>query len=769
MGLVYLMTFLSGCAALIYEILWTRQFTLVLGNTTASISTVVGAFMAGLALGSAAIGRWADRWRRHLAAYAVLEAAIGVSALGILAGVSWLDRIYPHLEASTAEASLLALWRFGLVFGLLLVPTSLMGGTFPVLVKVVSRRLEGLGGSVGRVYAANTIGAVVGCLAAGLVLIGELGLTATACAAVGLNGLAALLAWSVSGRPRYRAETAALAGSTAPDQAGQPSGRRVLCMAVALTGCVALGYEVVWSRALGLVLGHSIYAFTFVLSTYLAGLALGGWAASLFLDRLARPMHWFVAGLVLLAVVSGGGLFLVYGLPLRGYVLGDSPIPCILANLGATAILLLPPTLLLGALLPLAMKIYTAGLPCAGRDVGIIYAWNTVGSIAGSLLAGFLLIPFLGTQPAFFVLVLANLLVAVGLAWQAGWPRMGRLGLAVLTLAGVGCLATSSGSPIVRAKALERIEHGLGPVRVDFFAEDQVTTVGLCQDRHGTWFLFTGGDVMTHLGLETFWMAHLPLAFQDAPRDVLVLCLGMGNTFVAASQHPVRVTGVELSPQVVAAVHRVHGEHLKLDADRRLVVADARHVVSVTPALFDVITVDPPPPLYAAGTVNFHTLEFYERCRERIRPAGVVCQWIPFFSCTVDEYKMLLRTFRAAFDRMEVWIPSPVRGVSGLYLLGLGPACTPDRTLVQRRLASARVAADLRRLTEASLAQVAPLPVLTGADVDLVCGPGPIMTDDRPYLEFPLIRNAGVQEKVTFKLVYDYLKAQGRVATPLDR
>lgn len=768
MVLVYGMTFLSGFAALVYQILWTRQLTLVLGTTTASISMVVAAFMGGLALGSAVFGRWVDLRRRFLMIYALLEVGIGLSAVMVMMAIPQFEASYPHIVAIIgSHTGLLAFLRFIMTFGLLLIPTSLMGGTFPVLTKAILQSIQSIGITVGRLYAANTIGAVTGCAAAGIILLGAMGIRGSNYLAIAVNLAAAFIAIILYGlvrRPPVRKSEAAAAerrdGLPSMDGISPSRDRRAVLPAIAISGCLALGYEIVWSRALAIVLGHSIYAFTFVLSTYLAGLAIGGWLVSPMLDRLRRPAHYFVIGQLALAVVTGMTLLLIPFLPFSEYVPHMSPLKYVAKNLVCTVTLLFLPTVLLGAILPLAIRIYASSLREAGKHVGTVYAWNTIGSIAGSLLAGFILIPCLGTQPTFFLLVTGNLLLALVMGVRTGLGNSWRVAVGVLVFAGALILLNSGDSPILRQKAVDRVEHALGGQKIEvlYYDEDEVASVGLSREPSGLMRLFTNGTLMTHYGMETMWMGHLPLAVVKDPRQVLVLCLGMGNTFISASRYPVRVEAVELSPKVVEAFYILHSNGRKLDDDR-ILVGDARHTVLISSRKYDVITVDPPPPLYSAGTVNFHTVEFYRLCKQRILPSGVVCQWIPFRHCTVEEFKILLKTFRHVFDRMWVWAPSPETGLaaSGMYLLGLGPEVTTDLEMIRERLMAPRVEADVRRFSTAPLMRLLPVPVMSGEDVDRFCGSAPIMDDQHPYLEFPLLRNRGQGALMTWGHLKQFL------------
>lgn len=761
MVLLYLITFLSGFAALVYEILWIRQLSLVLGSTTASISTVVAAFMGGLALGSGLLGRWVDRHPRPLRLYALIELGIGLSALLVMVLLPVLQSAYPRLVAvASSWGGLWTFVRFGIVFSLLLLPASFMGGTFPVLVKTMTLELNSLGVTAARLYGINTAGAVMGCFTAGIYLLGAVGLPGTYSIAVVLNLVGAFLAWRLD---RSTAPQPVISSKAEPAP-GPRSGHHAVAWAIGISGFIALGYEIVWSRALAIVLGHSIYAFTFVLSTYLAGLTAGGLISAPWLDRLTRPAHVFVLGLLSLAIVSGASLYLIPILPFREYEVGALPLPYIIENLACTAVLLLLPTMVLGALLPLAIKVSTPGLTRTGRKVGYLYAWNTIGSIAGSLMAGFVLVPWLGTQGSFSLLVLVNVLLALVVQTQTGARPALRVVTGIILVLSAMALWTSRGSPIIRDKSLARVERILGAgIKLLYFGEDEVASVGLVREPSGLKRLFADGTLMTHWGLETGWMAHLPLAIAPDPHDVLVLCLGMGNTYAAALSHPVRTEAVELSRKVVESFHVLHGSQAGAEAKGRIVVGDARNVVLVAQHSFDVITVDPPPPLYSAGTVNFYTSEFYRLCLRQIRPGGVVCVWIPFRHCTVEEFKVLVKTFRAVFRRMQLWVPSPAMGLSGVYMIGLGPDVAFDMKAVWSRLLAPAIEADVRRFTDERLERLLPVPILSDGDIDDFCGTAIPMDDDHPYLEFPLFRNAGEQVMMDFRPILEWLRAHGRL------
>ena len=285
--------------------------------------------------------------------------------------------------------------------------------------------------------------------------------------------------------------------------------------------------------------------------------------------------------------------------------------------------------------------------------------------------------------------------------------------------------------------------------------------MGLIRSAEGLERLFTNGVLMTHWGQETLWMAHLPLAMVEDPHDVLVLCLGMGNTFRAAALHPVRVTAVELSPKVVEAFSVMHRNSLPPDSDDRIEVGDARNAVLVSDKQYDVITVDPPPPLYSAGTVSFHTVEFFRLLRARLKPKGVVCEWIPFYDCTVDEYKSIVRSFTSVFEGAWIWIPNPNTAVTGVYLIGTGSEAVIDPEAVQRRLLTPLIEADVRQFVDGPLDTLLPIPAMRGAQISEFCGDARILDDAHPFLEFPLFRNAGRKDLMEHEAFLAFARAHG--------
>ncbi len=428
---ILLLFFLSGLSALIYQVSWVRQATLVFGVSVYAYSVVLAAFMGGTALGSAWMARRADRPGYGLSVYAVLQIGIALSGALIPFALPGLMPLYASIARSLPADSWLLMVVRSLFSALLLIPpTFLMGATLPVMARAVARRAGGVGSAVGQLYAAETLGAAIGCGLAGLFLLRILGTQQTVFVAVGINLLAAAGAWWVSPRWQVEGGKSQVAGRKSPvpnPQSPISNPQSLLLAAYTLSGFVALGYEVVWARILAVFTLDAVFSFSIMLSTYLLGLTLGGWIGAGWMRRRRARLADFaglqmalgLAGLTTLFIFSRFsdfaledvfGVYSVNNLILYEYLLGF--------------LALILPTTLLGLLFPVVVSLYTGEEAGAvGRQVGRISAWNTGGAILGSLAVGFWLIPWLGLQATLIALGLVNLLIGGGAFWLAGMGR----------------------------------------------------------------------------------------------------------------------------------------------------------------------------------------------------------------------------------------------------------------------------------------------------------------------------------------------------------
>src|SRR5262245_11409605 len=443
---VLVLCFFSGISGLLYEVAWARMLHLLFGDTVLAVSTVLASFMAGLALGSFWIGRFVDSRRRVLVVYAGLEAGIGLSALLFPVVLQALTPLYVWVHQSLSSSFwLFGLARFLLAFGLLCVPTALMGATLPVLSRYLVQSSAALGFHVATLYALNTAGAVLGCFTAGYVLIGSLGLTVTVWIGAALNFAIAIAVWI--GQRWVEAPNAPEAPSDPPRDPArgvvlydERIVRRVL-WSFALAGCAALSYEVLWTRALTFFVGNSTYAFSAMLTTFLTGLAVGSALVARFSDR--SPNLLAVLGALQVAIGIYGVLTIAilgrvfYGLDgwWGGFSNAYWGAPLWLTFL-KTFVVIFPPTLCMGASFPLVTRIVAHGPEVVGRSVGTAYACNTLGAIAGAWVSGFVAIPLLGTHRSLALTALLS--VATGGVLLAS-SAMSLRRQALLHAGAVGC------------------------------------------------------------------------------------------------------------------------------------------------------------------------------------------------------------------------------------------------------------------------------------------------------------------------------------------
>ena len=739
--LVAALFFLSGACTLVYQVVWVRMLIVVFGVSVFAVSTVLTAFMAGLALGSALFGRVADSRGRGLRIYALLELGIGLFSLAfpwILAG---LDDVHTALyQVLEGRPLLFALARFALSFLVLLPPTILMGGTLPALCRFAVRHLSAAGWQLGSLYSINTAGAALGCFAAAFFLMEHLGVRGTVFAAAAANLAIAAAALLI--------ERAAGTGSQ-PQTPGQPDLvssadplPRRLEIAVpavfALSGFAALGYEVVWTRLLQTALtSATVQTLSTIVVTFLAGIAAGSAAGARWADRLRDRVYAFGVVELLLGVFGVVSVAAVASLP---RLMAAFPRPVWEAHIAmlfiAAAAVMFIPTFLMGFLFPLVGRIRVRRLGAVGTEVGDIYAVNTTGAIFGAFAAGFVLIPQLGTQGSLEFLALINL--AAGLVLVL-WSAAGRgRKLVPLVLAGGFFLLWKGVIPGDLMEAMLAWSHR--NTRMVHFDEDAAGTVSVHAADGGYRILKVngGGEVPTDFSsLQTFrLLGTLPMVVHPDPEEVLVIAFGGGITLATVEGYgPRRIDCVEVVPAVVeAGIH--FADHNNEVYERfgqgvlELIPEDGRNHVLRSERTYDLVIGDATHPGTADSWV-LYTEEFYRLCRQRLNPGGIVAQWLPLHGLTVADFKMILRTFRTVFPHASLWLTRS-------YAVMLA---TPERLHIDVEQLNARLreTSISRQLDEVFLGDaISLLSTLALGETGLAAyaGTGPTNTDDRPYISF---------------------------------
>jgi spermidine synthase len=759
-GILLICFFLSGATGLVYEVVWLRMLGLVFGHSVHAITTVLAAFMAGLGLGSLVFGRLAHRVRDPIRAYGLLEIGVGLSCALVplllrLSAFLYVG-LYPLLTASYTAFSFV---QFLVVFALLLVPTTFMGGTLPILTQTLARRKDGVGGSVGALYAVNTFGAVLGVVSAGYGLLPAIGNRGTVAIAVGANLAVGVLAVAYS-RHRRRAAPAAPREETpetvspAPLTEARDAGARLTAVALGVSGAASMIYEVAWTRALALVIGSSTYAFTAMLVAFLLGIAGGAAVYAVLRGRRRAPPVLFAAlqagiglasALVLLVFERLHELFI---LSLKRWGTGSF---VELVQFVVSAHALLPATCLIGATFPCAVAVWARDPDRIGEDVGWLYAVNTAGAIAGVILAGFGLIPALGVHASVKVAIVANLVLAAALALfplrSVAILRWGISASALIAAAGVVLVPSwdpavmSSGTAIYVQQYIREAEQGfydpLHGAQVLFYRDGPSATVSVARVGHhvslrvnGKVDASTGGDMPTQIML-----GHLGLLIHPDPRKVLVIGLGSGMTAAAAAMHGVeRVDVVEIEPGVVEANRffaHANGDVLK-NPRVRVVLADARNFLLTTSERYDVIISEPSNP-WISGVATLFTREFFALARQRLRPGGLMVQWVHSYSLLAKDFRMLVKTFRTAFPAASIW---QTTGGDFLLVGRTGPLPIDLDLLKTRYEASPAIRNDLARIGVRGWSGPLGYFVLGEADTARFAEGAALNTDDRLALEF---------------------------------
>lgn len=727
MPLLVVALVLSGAAGLTYQIVWLRLLSLSFGVTTYAASTVLAGFMAGLALGSLAAGRLARRARRPLALFAAAECAVALSALGTLMALDALPSVSVAVHRLAGESfTAVTLTRFVLAFLVLVVPTTFMGATLPLVAASTLVRERRSAARLGAAYAANTAGAIAGALTTGFVLVGGIGIRASCFAAAALNLAAGAVAFALS--------RAAGEWSTARDDpsrfAARPESpganmpldrtRRIVLAVLAISGLASLAIEIVWFRVLTQFLTATTYAFTTMLAAVLGGIAAGGWIAAWLLRRERDWLRLFLRLQAGTAIAIVASLTLLAWTYQAGWRTG--------ANVQASLLAILPATLLMGVSFPVGIRLWSRTSDFAG-DVGVAYAANVCGAIVGALLGGFVLLPLLGSRIALIACAGLYLLCALGLA--ARTPADGRarrwVGLATVVFAAV---ALTVPDPFVATLARR---HGAGE-EIVWLEEGVQTSVSVHRAAGNQTVMYLDGlhqanDTPAMLALHR-QIGHLPMVLHRQPRRALVIGLGGGATAGAVSRHrDAALDVVELSDSVrkVAASHFAHANYDVLaQPNVRLHVDDGRNHLLRTDEKYDVITADIIQPIHA-GAGLLYSVEYFALARRALAENGLMLQWVGHRPDS--QYRLIVRSFRQVFPHTTAWL-------GGTMLVGsLAPLAISRRAFEARQAVPAtREALDAIGLDtfETLLSWYAAGPGALGAFL----GEGPVLTDDRPLVEY---------------------------------
>ena len=649
----------SGCAALIYEIVWFQVLQLVIGSSAVSLAVLLGSFMGGMCAGSLLLAKFVGPVRHPLVVVARIEGLIGVCGAALVFIMPLVSQLYTAVDGG-GQASVFL--RAIVCVLLLLPPTILMGATLPAMSRYVKSTPSGMSW-MGFLYGGNIAGAVAGCVGAGFYLLPRYDLSTASFVAVTINLLVAAFGFALSKRIPYTAAFSdAEAGKPVRAMPRIPSG---VYAAIALSGLTALGAEVVWTRLLSLMFGATTYAFSIILGVFLAGLGFGSFAGSRLARDAKQPRALLGWVQFLLAFATAWGAFMIarelpwWPLDER---LASGPWLVFQADLARTLFAVLPGAMLWGASFPLALAAASDDGD-TGRAVGRVYAANTLGAIVGSMITGLVLVPWIGTKGAQQVMIVLCIASGVIAILPLLFHRS-TIAVATAALAGAALVLTSQVSPVpVGLIAWGRSLPWQGAPNALVWAEGVNSSIAVTEEEGGYRSFHVSGKVEASTEPQDMrlqrLLGHLSALMHDRPKNILVVGFGAGVTAGAISIHPTveRMVICEMEPLIPKIVSKYFSDaNYNVAENKRvsIVYDDARHYVLTTREKFDVITSDPIHP-WVKGSAALYTKEYFEHVKAHLNPGGVVTQWVPLYESTPDVVRSELATFFSVFPNGTVW------------------------------------------------------------------------------------------------------------------
>jgi spermidine synthase len=652
----------SGCAALIYEIVWFQLLQLVVGSSAVSLGVLLGTYMGGMCLGSLLLPRYVSARRHPLRVYAIIEGGIGVCGLLVLLILPLLD----HLYAAVGGSGLFGILMRALVAAVcLLPPTLLMGASLPAIARYVESSPRGVS-RLGYFYGGNIAGAVLGCLFAGFYLLRVYDMPTATYVAAAINAVVALLSYRLSTRTRY--EPTPPADSPAPKASPAPAAQRSVYVAIGLSGLTALGAEVVWTRLLSVMLGATVYTFSIILAVFLAGLGLGSGVASHLARQIKRPrVALGVCQILLAAAIAWTAYTLADALPNWPIdpLLAKSAVFNFQVDIMRCMWAVFPAACLWGASFPFALAAAAERGEDSGTLVGRVYAANTVGGIVGALAFSIILIPWIGTQDCQRLLIaLATFSALIVFAPIArSLEKRGVAAIVASVVAVIWMIASISPVPWLAVAYGRRMLLQTNPGRALYVGEGRNYSVAVSEPPDGSHYFHVAGKVEASTAPSDMrlqrMLGHLPALFHQDPKSVLVVGFGAGVTAGTFVVHPTveKITICELEPLVPpAAAKYFHKENYNVKDDPRTTIHydDARHFILTSKDKFDVITSDPIHP-WVKGSSSLYSNEYFELVKQHLRPGGIVTQWVPLYESDLATVKSQLATFFDVFPNGTVW------------------------------------------------------------------------------------------------------------------
>jgi spermidine synthase len=791
-GVIYLMFFLSGAAALIYEVIWVRSLSLIFGGTHLAVTSVLSVFMGGLALGSYFLGRRVDALKRPLQFYGILELAIALSAGAFMV----LMKVYPSIYiilAGGGDASKLYLTVIRVLFAFLalIVPTTLMGGTLPVLVRFVSGRFGKVDTKLSLLYGFNTLGAVIGTASAAFVLLRLYSVSTAFHTAIILNVIIGVVCVVLQHTVRAiipipNAE-AVKEGGAAPEPSVEPDAERtdmmnpfslrLVLLGIGVSGFCALGYEVLWTRILTLTVGTSVYGFSVMLIAFLTGIAVGSKSYGLFrrMFRLGeKGLPPIVIGFGIIQFIIGISALIVT-LHIRDLPVHSTQLRYFYSSLGLDIFnarqwanltlafsYMMVPAFFMGLAFPFAGAVNAWHRKKVGHAVGDVLAYNTLGAILGSAISGYVLIFVFGIERSLQLLTVINMGFGLLVMFSIRNIKIVNWSITCLTIGSLLFLAIDTNAlrmwdmrffaifqnnqpeaydtPYKKRDAIEN-------TKVLFYHEGIDSTISSIKVKGGNQGVLVNGKTVASASLGDrqcqLTLGHLPMLLHKDPRKVLVIGLGTGMTLGAVSIHPEveELIAAEIEPNVRGATRTFekYNNHVLDNPKLKIVFNDGRNYLLTTRREFDVITADPIHP-WTQGSGYLYTAEYFKIASEHLAPGGIMGQWLPIYELSVDDLKSVLITFSQSFKYTMTWLTA-----HDAELVGSNSPIIIDEEELQRRISYPPVLKDLKPVMMGSADAFLSYFLMATDQAKTFSKGGIINTDDNLYLEYSTPQSLGEQ------------------------
>jgi len=764
--------FLTGITGLVYELVWVRMLILSFGSTQFAVTTVLTTFMAGLAIGSLLFGRVIDRYLQPLRLYGILEIALG--AYCILTPLIFLaiQKLYlTFFPGGGIQYASFNPTQFLLAFGGIIIPTTLMGGTLPILTKYFTLKRDEIGYRVGILYSLNTLGSVVGCCATGVFLLYLLGVNATIYLAgivdIGVGIVIILLSRRgetvaeghiVEGQPEISGIEEEGPAVAAPSMSHNR--KKVVLAVFAVSGFAALAYEVLWSRIFSLIIGSSVYAFTIMLATFLFGIGVGSIVFAPFIDRRKNPLLWFALLEMIIGIAALLAVPFYKELPfmflwLHG-AFSDHFWLFLIMQFCLCAAVMVIPTLCMGAIFPTVSRLYSEELDSLGRRIGNIYFVNTAGAIAGAFTGGFIMIPLIGVQPS--ILLTAAVSTALGLILLLMIPmemtrKVVPAGIVALFFAGAlyfmpswNMMVMTMGAYVnpLEKQALDALKKTGAYGELLFYREGLNAIVTVRKEADGRTISYQSNGKYEARSIDSkpgkAWslLGHVPMLFADKTESALLVGIGSGITLGSMEQYPLReIDVVEIEPAVVEAARYFSAANNNALDDPRVTIhtTDGRNFLLTSQKKYDVIISAVSDP-WITGVSNLFTEEYFREVRDRLADNGTVALWFQNYRISIDDLKIGLNTFASVFPHVSLWVH--YAGTSDMIVIGSNHPHRLDMDDLARQMGRERLKKDLARVGVTNPYDILNLFLMGNDDIRRYTRGAPTNRDNKPILEFAL-------------------------------